>query len=964
MTNTVGNVLASEVQQQLKPISQNIKPIASSTFMFVGALDGTNNVESDPSYSNDGQSTAVGALYKQMFEAKRLNPNANLDPRYYPGVGTPGTELGSSISPAGQSELTARQLIGEYGKAVDTFLSNNPDKTYADVTLSMVSFSRGIISAALVSQMLRDEGLVYDGRTLIPPGEAKIALVLSISPVSTGSGDQDINLYGVDQTINVLAANDYRGNFIQDLFANASNHFVSGTHGDVGALYDRGISGIALQEYTNLLNKLRPGMAGEVLENRQYDGRTLVDIHEEPWTPLSFWNGSYGSYAENTPLKVIHRGLSTTLGDITGEIDRVTVKVIPDGYIQQIAYVDGRHLSVQINQQGSLVSRTLTESTSNGGTLETTTWPNGKTYKRSLNADGSLFYEEEQQDGIRTRITWGAPAVYGSDLVDPAPTDTTTPHITVTDTSTGETREQRAQKNAQLEILYSDMAGFIRALHGGDKLNTALYGAKIVVDGALVGDPKSTSLNQYSNTLNGLSASVGIVAGLRALGSEDALTQATGLLGLISSSNQLAGSFGLTNLNGDISFGNTGNSQALKGFLGEGASQALQIAGAVLSLANLANLDDMIEQGQVGSVVSTLYGAAQAISTLNVAITSSALTTANAAVAVATTAAETTAAVAAATEAAAAASAAQATAAALSSTGVGVIVVVAAIILNQIFAKDAEEPPPPPPYGSADFTLDANGQITLHYGPSNPLGQAILEQNLPDILNTLKQQLDTANATNTDPARALHLIANRIPKIYIQSWQVGHNQGNGESNYYFLVEQHHPQNGQNLYTPIARQDLKTHFSGLLILPEALVQDWEYQNLQQRYGPNEANWKTEGQYLSIKSAIESQRQSLTTSLQKAEQALEDAKNQRLTACAGAVSTVAAENTTSHTLVLQGDIVFHTRGVSHANACGHSSHSSLRAQRSNPVRLFRTECPSAHQPTFWIAAACGLAMTRGG
>ena len=57
-------------------------PIAPNTFTFWAGFNGTNNMSSNPAYSGDVQSTAIGAMYQQISDAKQ----ANVVAREYDGV--------------------------------------------------------------------------------------------------------------------------------------------------------------------------------------------------------------------------------------------------------------------------------------------------------------------------------------------------------------------------------------------------------------------------------------------------------------------------------------------------------------------------------------------------------------------------------------------------------------------------------------------------------------------------------------------------------------------------------------------------------------------------------------------------------------------------------------------------------------------------------------------------------------
>ena len=86
--------------------------IPANTFVFFVGFDGTRNIASNPAYSGDPQSTAVGQIYNQVFEA---NIGKNKIKTYYvPGVGTPGTQPGSEILPTAQAKLDAERAYNTY----------------------------------------------------------------------------------------------------------------------------------------------------------------------------------------------------------------------------------------------------------------------------------------------------------------------------------------------------------------------------------------------------------------------------------------------------------------------------------------------------------------------------------------------------------------------------------------------------------------------------------------------------------------------------------------------------------------------------------------------------------------------------------------------------------------------------------------------------------------------------------
>lgn len=294
--------------------------------------------------------------------------------------------------------------------------------------------------------------------------------------------------------------------------------------------------------------------------------------------------------------------------------------------------------------------------------------------------------------------------------------------------------------------------------------------------------------------------------------------------------------------------------------------EILNQVGAVISLVNFAsnldNFDDMLANGQVGSVLSSLTGAYQAGALLS---TNPAL---------------------------------------LLNPSTMLIVAVASFVLDSIFGEEEEEQPLPPPVGEVVFTqtVDAAGLVTLGYKISNPypgnegvdfnLGKQLLTKLLngvngePGLLATIKQQIVDANAQHLDPqgkvdhARDLVLVASRMPKITIQSWPVFEGMGNGDTNYFYVLTQLDPRTGEPNVLGMANEDMLRHYVTTMVYPEAVIQQWEADHLQHKFGNDQAHWQTEGQWLNDHSAIEATREQLQQAKETAQAAFDHAKESRL------------------------------------------------------------------------------------
>lgn len=104
----------------------------------------------------------------------------------------------------------------------------------------LATFSRGTIAGAIFAEKLYVEGLVFRGEMLVPPGEASVSAVLNISPVSTFGGEIRYPP-NVKNFTEILADNDYRIGFQQDLHPQATQIHITADHGDVGAFRPGGI---------------------------------------------------------------------------------------------------------------------------------------------------------------------------------------------------------------------------------------------------------------------------------------------------------------------------------------------------------------------------------------------------------------------------------------------------------------------------------------------------------------------------------------------------------------------------------------------------------------------------------------------------------------------------------------------------------------------------------------------------
>ena len=530
--------------------------------------------------------------------------------------------------------------------------------------------------------------------------------------------------------------------------------------------------------------------------------------------------GGYGTMPDLVAQRVsindwvneIGAGGNATLVDLGNG----AIAVVAGGEVVGVAQREGFQLALNHGNTRKLID-------ANGAAISTT--------QRQIFDDGSTL------DTIANHIT-GLQTVKATDALN-ATREATLPNTTTL---------TPAQQEALLkDHLYSGATSFFNALRTGDKLGQLLSMGQMVSSFAKINGGNTA---QFDSFLGGATAGLGILSALNGLQSTDLKTQLNSAANLLRSADTLA------TLNGSS-------------FLSAGASQALSQFGAVLSIANLGNVGQMLENGQLGTAIATTVNAINAGAFL--------------------------------------AGAGGAT----SAFGAGAFIpmdpttllvfVVATAILDEAFKKT---PPPPPPVGQATLKTLANGSVGYDISNAANGGAELLTEKMNALVAQINAQLDYANGKvltqaqqtllELTPAQVaalpnrpipaadqmLTLVASRAPKIYIQSWPA-HAPANLSTNYFFGLESKHPQTGQSYNVGLARQDLVRHYAEALVHPQALVAQWEVTHLTAKYGSNQTLWKTEGQWASGLSAIEAERLIKQAAVTAAQGALANAQKTTLT-----------------------------------------------------------------------------------
>ncbi|MDO9437983.1 calcium-binding protein [Hydrogenophaga sp.] len=291
--------------------------IQPKQFVFFAAFDGTNNIKDDPAFAGDPQMTSVGQIFEQFDIAR--GDDSSLAGQYYAGPGTPGTEMHSSFNPAmvtKQIKATANEAYEDFAEQALQWLAEDPTRSASDITIVTMGFSRGAPIAVVLTQLVAERGLKdRGGNVLIPPldpttglGGVPVAALLGVDSVSTGYMDslaigQNVN---AENIVMIRALNEFRIPFPSDDYSadpRVQTYEFTGNHGDIGAFYDNGLSGLSLEAQTALLQSVGLTLA-DVPVDRQFDPTKPVVIHSEVFD--SFGNRQWDEYG--TPgTRLLHK---------------------------------------------------------------------------------------------------------------------------------------------------------------------------------------------------------------------------------------------------------------------------------------------------------------------------------------------------------------------------------------------------------------------------------------------------------------------------------------------------------------------------------------------------------------------------------------------------------------------------------------------------------------------------------
>ncbi|HTR34996.1 MAG TPA: calcium-binding protein [Bryobacteraceae bacterium] len=326
MTAIAAQITPTTISTVVQPEADSIasaptSSVGSNTFVFFAAFDGTWN--NSPPINGDTQDTAIAQLAQEVKEQQNATSGASFSSNYFPGIGASNTlpdESGfTAVLPTPESIQTAKDAYDAFAAQAFAW-RQKPGHENDSVTSMISSFSRGAAAAAIFSQMLYEEGLVFTDpqtgkrMTLIPPGTVgAVSAALILDPVLTGeTGNMDFPP-GVQNLTIVRAQNEYRTDFeaakySSDDHGDGENVItVAGNHGDVGDAYDNGLGGIYLDAYTRFFQNA--GLTiGSVDPLREYVplGQSVA-LHSETETAAEiivnrkFWDATYNPNAVGDP---------------------------------------------------------------------------------------------------------------------------------------------------------------------------------------------------------------------------------------------------------------------------------------------------------------------------------------------------------------------------------------------------------------------------------------------------------------------------------------------------------------------------------------------------------------------------------------------------------------------------------------------------------------------------------------
>lgn len=256
---------------------------ASTGFNYFAAFDGTNNDKDNLKLSGDSLQTNVANLFD------RAGQSDGFEPGYFKGVGTGGDQgniVNAAVNPTPAIDAAAESAYRDFSRASADYLRVHRDATPADLSASVIGFSRGCPSGVRFAQLVNERGLVTaDGTVIAPPGSVAVTGMALIDPVATGvKGEMGIPPNVKGQVL-VVEGNDENRSHFRPLYYGDDPRVTTvqhpGNHVGVGGGYDRnGTAANVLEGVTGYFQNRGVPLA-DVPPELRYDPSQRPNVYTE-----------------------------------------------------------------------------------------------------------------------------------------------------------------------------------------------------------------------------------------------------------------------------------------------------------------------------------------------------------------------------------------------------------------------------------------------------------------------------------------------------------------------------------------------------------------------------------------------------------------------------------------------------------------------------------------------------------
>ena len=291
-TSVVGALNAQRLTQ-LQAGAKSISAMGGSngtgsvSFRFAAGFDGTYN-DKDNLPEGAYQTNVANIIDQIQIESTE---NSTIRGEYYQGVGAGGSNGGvfnAAVAPTNAIHYAAEIALADFSKQAQDYLIANRGATFADLSASVVGFSRGCATAVVFAQLLNERGLVTpDGTVIAPPGAIQIHGMALLEPVHTFvSGEMSIPDNVVGQVVVVRAGDEYRTDFPAAGYGEDSRVttvVMPGNHAGIGGGYDLNGTGAAVLEGITSYFQNSGTAVAPIPDNLRFDPDQPVALYTEAY---------------------------------------------------------------------------------------------------------------------------------------------------------------------------------------------------------------------------------------------------------------------------------------------------------------------------------------------------------------------------------------------------------------------------------------------------------------------------------------------------------------------------------------------------------------------------------------------------------------------------------------------------------------------------------------------------------